>query len=177
MGLVLGFAATFVVGLASGVMLLSGEATTPAAPPSISLAARPIPPAAPVTEGGVQAPAPAAVSQVEPAPPPAAPAPAPAPAPVLAVSQPAPEPPQPAPVAAAAAASFGGADPGEPMEVASASLPLPPTVPKAPVQKMAAKPPERIDRACTQAVFRFQQGLPLSPAEQAHVRNGCATRR
>ena len=74
------------------------------------------------------------------------------------------------------APSFGGADAAEPVEVASASLPLPPIVPKAPVQKVA-RVPDRIDRACTQAVFRFQQGLPLSAAEQAHVRNGCATRR
>jgi hypothetical protein len=181
-GLVLGFAATFMVGLASGVILLSGEAPAPAAPtppapPPISLAALPIPPVRevavppvrevvvpPVREVAVPPPAPVAVRDVEPV----------AAAPV-AVAQPAPEPPQPTPVAAAPAPGFGGADTGEPEEVVSASLPLPPTVPKAPVK--AARAPDRIDRACTQAVFRFQQGLPLSPAEQAHVRNGCATRR
>ena len=53
---------------------------------------------------------------------------------------------------------------------------LPPVAPKAPVHKVA-RTPDRIDRACTQAVFRFQQGLALTAAEQAHVRNGCATRR
>jgi hypothetical protein len=167
MGLMLGFAATFVVGLASGVILLSDEAPTPAAPPPITLAALPIPPAPAVSEAAAPPAAPVAVRQAEPVQPVAA-------APV-AVAQPAPESAPPAPVAAAAAPSFGGDDTGEPLEVVSASLPLPPVAPKAPVHK--AKAPDRIDRACTQAAFRFQQGLPLSAAEQAHVRNGCATRR
>jgi hypothetical protein len=95
-----------------------------------------------------------------------------------ALAAPAPEPVQdkPSPPPAVADASGSGADAGEPLQMASSSLPLPPLAPKAPVQKVA-KPPDRIDRACTQAVFRFQQGLALTPAEQAHVRNGCATRR
>jgi hypothetical protein len=169
MGLVLGFAATFVIGLASGVMLLSDEAPTPAAPPPISLAALPIPMATPAREVAVPAPAPVATKEVEPV------AAAPL-AVVQPVAEPVAEPPRPVPVAAAAAPSFGGDDTGEPMEVVSASLPLPPTAPKAPVQKVA-RAPDRIDRACTRAAFRFQQGLPLSAAEQAHVRNGCATRR
>lgn len=183
MGLVLGFAATFVVGLASGVMLLSDKPPTPAAPPPISLAALPIPVAAPPREVPVAPPAPVALREPEPV--------AAAPAPVAqtspaAVEEPAkPAPAQPAPAQPALtqpaltqpAPSFGGADTGEPMEVASAGLPLPPAAPKAPAQKVAARAPDRIDRACTQALFRFQQGLPLSPTDQAHVRNGCATRR
>jgi hypothetical protein len=46
----------------------------------------------------------------------------------------------------------------------------------APARPRAARPPA-IDRACSLALFRFQQGLALSAAEQAHVHNGCATRR
>ena len=38
-------------------------------------------------------------------------------------------------------------------------------------------PAERIDRTCAAAVFRFQQGLPLTQAESGYLRNGCATKR
>jgi hypothetical protein len=34
-----------------------------------------------------------------------------------------------------------------------------------------------IDRACSQALFRFQQGEALLPAERVYLREGCATRR
>lgn len=169
MGLLLGFGATFVVGLASGVLLLSDEAPLPAAPPPISLAALPILPVTPLREPIASPPAAAVAQEAEPvALAPTAPEEPPRVVEAATVTE-APTLPPPAP-------SFGGADAAEPVEVASASLPLPPIVPKAPVQKVA-RVPDRIDRACTQAVFRFQQGLPLSAAEQAHVRNGCATRR
>ncbi|WP_431267918.1 hypothetical protein [Dankookia sp. P2] len=176
LGLMLGFAATFVVGLASGVMLLSdAPPATPAAPPPINLAALPIPAATPPREAAAPAAAPPAAVLREAEPVVAAMPAVPQPIPETATERVAEAPPVLPP--AVPAPSFGGSDTGEPAEVASASLPLPPTVPKAPVQKAAARAPDRIDRACTQAVFRFQQGLPLSPAEQAHVRNGCATRR
>ncbi|MFC7473014.1 hypothetical protein ACFQS7_01515 [Dankookia sp. GCM10030260] len=177
LGLVLGFVATFAVGLASGVLLLSDEPPAPVAAPLVNLAA--LPPAAapqpvlaqpePVREAAAPVPVVAAIAprSVEPVVVP------PAPPPVAMVT---PLPPAAEPEPPAMAEATTGADTGEPMEVASLGLPLPPEAPKAPVQR-AARPPERIDRACTQAVFRFQQGLPLSPAEQAHVRNGCATRR
>lgn len=172
MGLLLGFAVTFIVGLSSGVMLLSGDgppvaAPTPPAPPPISLAAQPIPPFAPVREVAVSLPEPVILREPVAATPVALEPVAPEPA----VATPLPE-----PVVVTPAPSFGGADTAAPIEVASASLPLPPIPPKAPVQKVA-RAPDRIDRACTQAVFRFQQGLALTPAEQAHVRDGCATRR
>ena len=165
----LGFAATFVVGLASGVILLSDEAPDTRRP-ATHQPGRAAHPARPrrCARWQCRRPAPVAVREVEPPVPPVVAAP-------VAVAPPAPEPPPPAPVAAAAAPDLGGDDTGEPVEVASVSLPLPPVAPKAPVHK--ARTPDRIDRACTQAVFRFQQGLPLSAAEQAHVRNGCATRR
>jgi hypothetical protein len=190
MGLVLGFAATFVVGLASGLLLLPGEAPTPAAPPPISLAALPIAPSPMVspaptpnqppvpTLGQREAAPPAAappVPAVTQAPEPVAPPPSPTAAAIRPASEPVADAPPPAPVAATSAAA-SGADAGEPMEVSSVSLPLPPVAPKAPVHKVA-RAPDRIDRACTQAVFRFQQGLALTAAEAAHVRNGCATRR
>ena len=75
---------------------------------------------------------------------------------------------------------------GAPLAVTTASLPVPPPVPGAPPaarprpqpQKVSSRPPpERIDRTCAAAVFRFQQGLPLTQAESGYLRNGCATRR
>jgi hypothetical protein len=61
--------------------------------------------------------------------------------------------------------------------------PLPPPAPPpapalraASTQPRAARPPA-IDRACSLALFRFQQGQALSAADQAHIRNGCATTR
>ncbi|RAI59733.1 hypothetical protein [Roseicella frigidaeris] len=75
-----------------------------------------------------------------------------------------------------------------PLAIVPASLPIPPPVPGAPPaarqrpqpqpQKVSNRPPpERIDRTCAAAVFRFQQGLPLTQAESGYLRNGCATRR
>jgi len=60
------------------------------------------------------------------------------------------------------------------------AAPVPPA--RAVVQAAAGRPvraPQAagIDRACSRAVFRYQQGEVLTTAEVAHVRNGCATRR
>ncbi len=182
LGLALGFLATFVVGVASGMMLLSGKenapegtvtpAATVAPAPSVSVTALPVtatvpPPAATPARDAV-------------APPPPAPVPGAEPVQVTATVTVASAPPElvasdALPLPSTAVQAYAGADTA-PVQVASASLPLPPLAPRAPVQK-AARPPDRIDPACTKAVFRFQQGLALTPAEQAHVRNGCATRR
>lgn len=71
----------------------------------------------------------------------------------------------------------------------AASLPDPPPVSPVPpplpaAQAVASRPvrvaatqPSGIDRACSRAVFRYQQGAVLTAVEAAHVRNGCATRR
>lgn len=61
------------------------------------------------------------------------------------------------------------------------ALPLaPPRAPTPPV-KVSSPQPSRstpvIDRACSQALFRFQQGERLTVAEQAFIRSGCSTSR
>lgn len=64
--------------------------------------------------------------------------------------------------------------PEAPVE-AAAAMPEPPPPPPPPRRVSAPRPP-RIDPGCSAALFRFQQGLPMSAADAAHVRNGCATR-
>jgi hypothetical protein len=67
--------------------------------------------------------------------------------------------------------------------VGSDALPLaPPRAPAAPpVRVSAQQAPSRsgpsIDRACSQALFRFQQGERLTAAEQNFIRTGCSTSR
>lgn len=57
----------------------------------------------------------------------------------------------------------------------AAALPeLPPPPP--PPRRVSAPRPPRIDPGCSAALFRYQQGLPMTAADAAHVRNGCATR-
>ncbi|NOG72714.1 hypothetical protein [Roseicella sp. DB1501] len=78
-----------------------------------------------------------------------------------------------------------GADAPIAVALAASPIPLPPRAPATPpaprprAQKVSNRPPaaERIDRACAAAVFRFQQGLPLTQAESGYLRNGCATKR
>jgi hypothetical protein len=62
------------------------------------------------------------------------------------------------------------------------ALPLaPPRAPAPPVRVSSSQPPSRpapvIDRACSQALFRFQQGERLTAAEQNFLRTGCSTAR
>ena len=62
------------------------------------------------------------------------------------------------------------------------ALPMaPPRAPAPPVRVSAQQPPSRsgpsIDRACSQALFRFQQGERLTAAEQNFIRSGCSTTR
>jgi hypothetical protein len=99
----------------------------------------------------------------------------PAPAPVAA------EPPPmlvPAPMLAAAparAAESRAVDLAEP-----AGPPPPPDAPPLTVAATTRHPvrtPLPIDRRCSDAVFRFQQGASLTDAEMAHVRRGCASMR
>ncbi len=62
---------------------------------------------------------------------------------------------------------------------------LPPAPPRAPTpppvrvssQQSSPRPAPVIDRACSQALFRFQQGERLTAAEQNFVRSGCSTAR
>lgn len=62
---------------------------------------------------------------------------------------------------------------------------LPPAPPRAPtpppVRAVSSQPSSRpspvIDRACSQALFRFQQGARLTAAEQNFIRTGCSTTR
>lgn len=60
--------------------------------------------------------------------------------------------------------------PEAPVE-AAAAMPEPP-----PPRRVSAPRPPRIDPRCSAALFRYQQGLPMSAADAAHVRNGCSTR-
>ncbi|MCB4823763.1 hypothetical protein [Roseicella aerolata] len=172
LGLVLGFAATFALGLASGMALLSGEAP-PSGPASAGLATMPaplpvaMPTATPSPPGEAIRP-----EQAMAAPEPAVSPPPPAPQPVIEAAVP---PPAAAP-ASAEAQDAAGADPIEPAEAVPDELPLPPEAPKAPVQR-ASQPRERIDRACSQALYRYQLGQPLTAAEAAYLRDGCVTRR
>jgi hypothetical protein len=173
LGLVLGFAATFALGLASGVALLPGEAPPPGtASAGLATMPAPLPVAMPTTTPSLPReavrPAPERAIATEPGMSP----PKPLPQPVIEAVVP---PPAAAP-AMAEAQDATGADPTEPVEAVQDELPLPPDAPKAPVQR-ASQPRERIDRACSQALYRYQQGLPLTATETAYLRDGCATRR
>lgn len=53
--------------------------------------------------------------------------------------------------------------------------PVPPT--RVAATQQASRPAPVIDRACSQALFRFQQGERLSAAEQNFIRTGCSTAR
>ena len=54
--------------------------------------------------------------------------------------------------------------------------PAPPPV-RVSAAQQAARPGPVIDRACSQALFRFQQGERLTAAEQNFIRTGCSTSR
>jgi hypothetical protein len=43
--------------------------------------------------------------------------------------------------------------------------------------QQSARPAPVIDRACSQALFKFQQGERLTAAEQNFIRSGCSTGR
>ncbi len=66
-------------------------------------------------------------------------------------------------------------EPAEAPVEAAAAMPEPP-IPPPPPRRVSAPRPPRIDPGCSTALFRYQQGLPMSAADAAHVRNGCATR-
>jgi hypothetical protein len=53
--------------------------------------------------------------------------------------------------------------------------PAPPPVRVSSAQ--SSRPAPVIDRACSQALFRFQQGERLTAAEQNFIRTGCSTAR
>jgi len=61
---------------------------------------------------------------------------------------------------------------GEPLPTAPPRAPTPP-----PVRVSSSRPAPTIDRACSQALFRFQQGERLTAAEQNFIRTGCSTGR
>ncbi|MDO9711200.1 hypothetical protein [Paracraurococcus lichenis] len=196
--LLAGFAATFVLGFASGALLLGGREPPAAAPPAapVTLARPAAPPAAavaipavaplPAREPSPPVPEPAATMPAATMPaatmpvatmPVAAPVPPPAPAiapPAEPVTEAAAVPAAPLPPPPATEAA--GADTEGPTETASFALPLPPLAPRAPERKVSQAPP-RIDRACSDAQYRFQQGLPLTPRDVAYLREGCTTRR
>lgn len=142
-----GFALAFVLGAASGALLLLGNSAPPpgrssraddiAVPAAMQAGPEPAV-AAPTSRGGSAA----ASAQVEPA------------------------------MGMPAAGTVGEGPPG----AADAALPPPPAAPRPPVRK-AAQPAVKIDRACSQALYRFQQGESLSAAEQAYLHEGCATHR
>lgn len=162
--LALGFVGTFLLGLGMGALLLLPSPPAPDRPRSLAEPAG--------------APAPAAPQEAARAMPPEDASP-PVPVPIVA-GQPAPPLSteswmrEPVPSAAEAAEALQGRaeDPG----AEEAALPLPPAAPP-PAAPRPARPVERVDAACAQALFRFQQGLPLTRAEEQFVRNGCALRR
>ncbi|MBK1657135.1 hypothetical protein [Paracraurococcus ruber] len=176
--LALGFLATFALGLAAGAALFSESrpvtvAAAPAAVPSMVSAA-------PVAATLAEPPAPVqAVARPEPVPMPVpvvalAPAAVPLPASPMPPEPEAAPPAQADPVVPEPAATLPPPA-NDPVETVAVSLPLPPVAPKAPPK--AAAPAPRFDRACTQALYRFQQGERLTPQEAAFVRDGCSTRR
>ncbi len=159
------------------------EAAAPAAPPTAATtAAGAVPAVVPAPASIPTAPA-AAPSRAasQPAPPAAAEAPASPPVPV--------EAPAPAQQAFSVAAGTGAAVPDSPAETrlshstpVEQSLPMaPPRAPAPPIRvsapQQASRPVPVIDRACSQALFRFQQGERLTAAEQNFIRTGCSTAR
>ncbi|CAA9222532.1 MAG: hypothetical protein AVDCRST_MAG04-693 [uncultured Acetobacteraceae bacterium] len=165
-------------------------ATTPTVPTTSSGA--PLP-----ATGSAPAAAPASapvVAAAATAPPPPAFAPAPAfqPAPLAAEAPPPPPAQVEAPAVQQAAVSTGtnrsNASPSletrlslaPPVE--RAALPMaPPRAPAPPPVRVSSaqssRPAPVIDRACSQALFRFQQGERLTAAEQNFIRTGCSTAR
>jgi hypothetical protein len=177
----------------------ASAATTPAA--TTPAAATPAaPPSAATTPSVAGAPAQAPATVVSTAP---VPAPAAAPIPLAATPAPSSQTPAPAPDArspaapaelAAAPNGSGGAPapaashpPAETQvsHAAPAEHALPMAPPPAPVPppvrvsstQQAARQTPVIDRACSQALFRFQQGERLTAAEQNFIRTGCSTGR
>jgi hypothetical protein len=65
----------------------------------------------------------------------------------------------------------------EVLPMAPPRAPAPPVRASAQQQRQASRPAPVIDRACSQALFRFQQGERLTWAEQSFVRSGCSTAR
>lgn len=213
------FAATFAVGLVSGLLLL--DAPPPSEPQ------RPAPP--PPQAAAAPAPAPVATTAVSPetTPPPAAAPPqtAAVAAPPTVAAPAAPEQPPAAETRHSATTEPASVQPGAPPSAAVAAVqaspppavardtaeaatqvdrsgapprpetqpvafgpapaveePLPAAPPRAPVPPVrvsAARQPSRsapvIDRACSRALFRFQQGERLTAAEQNFIRIGCNT--
>jgi hypothetical protein len=149
------------------------------------VAVEPQPAASASASEAVAAPASAGTATV--APPPALPA----------VAETTPPPPAPAPVdgplvqEAVGSAGAGNAPPASPLETRIAhAMPIEPALPMAPPRAPATPPPVKvsasgqsgrpapvIDRACSQALFRFQQGGRLTAAEQNFIRTGCSTGR
>jgi hypothetical protein len=191
------FAVTFILGLGAGVLLLGDDPPAPDPGRAIeasALAGREAPvlaatratpaeaqtppdqppqPAPPQEAQHLLAAPAAALPLAVTSPAEAVPAEAP-PAPLPLVAETAAEPPL-VPLAEESPPPTAAAPPPE-QPVFEAALPMPPPSPPRPATRPARRP-EAIDRACRDAVFRFQQGATLSAAEQMHIRNGCATRR
>ena len=157
----------------------------PAAAPAPAPTSTPPPAAAPT-----QAAAPPSAAAPTTAPPLAAPQPVPAAAADAPAPSPAPvEPPAAVQQAFAPAIGADGPVAASPLETRlSHSMPIeqalpvaPPRAPSAPVRvsapQQASRPAPVIDRACSQALFRFQQGERLTAAEQNFIRTGCSTGR
>jgi hypothetical protein len=83
---------------------------------------------------------------------------------------------EPPPTAVAAAILPAAAPEPRPAELAEAAPPAPEAHPVAAARR-PARLPLPIDRRCSEAVFRFQQGASLTAQEMAHVRQGCASLR
>lgn len=93
-------------------------------------------------------------------------------------------PPEPAPVITDRAPAADGSATGPArFEASAADLPLPPpAMPGAAVRsarptREAPKLAARVDRRCSDALFRWQFGEALSAADRAYLREGCATGR
>ena len=175
------------------------EAAPKSAEISAEVAAAVAAPATPVAQVETPKPMPEAAAPpsvaAEPAPTPAlaaapaatpAPVPRPEPAPPLAAEAPPPAPVEaPAVQLATGPASGGGSMATPPSETRimgappiGEALPMaPPPAPAPPVRVSSPRPAPVIDRVCSQALFRFQQGERLTAAEQNFVRSGCSTTR
>lgn len=180
----------------------AASASSQSAPRPTDTAAASGAPAQAIPATSLPAPAPEAAQAM---PPPAAVLATPPASPVVEAPgrQPQVQPEQPAPVAAEAPAQLpappgqqlaasalagGGVPGGSPLETRVAhsaavepALPLaPPLAPAPPVRQASSSSSRRapvIDRACSQALFRFQQGERLTAAEQNFIRGGCSTTR
>ncbi len=178
-------------------------APAPSTPPSAAVPAPSNPPTLAATPAAGSLPTVAAAPAAGSAPTLAAPAPsnaptvaaAPAPAPVLAAmpppTQPAPEPPVAQSLPPIERVALPVLRPVEPPPAPAAEPPPaeaavveepalatpPPAPPPPPPLRQVAAPRPRIDPNCSRALFRFQQGERLTPAEEAFVKTGCVTRR